>query len=86
LVLKAQIRGYNVDRVFMDAGSGINLIYTKTLQAMHISLEFLKPKNCSFLEIVPGSTNYPLGQIALDVCFGNCQNFRQEKLEFEVMD
>jgi hypothetical protein len=31
LVLKAQIGGYDVDRVFMDAGSGINLIYAKTL-------------------------------------------------------
>jgi hypothetical protein len=31
LVLKAQIRGYDVDRVFIDAGSGINLIYAKTL-------------------------------------------------------
>jgi hypothetical protein len=31
LVLKAQIGGYDVDRVFTDAGSGINLIYAKTL-------------------------------------------------------
>jgi hypothetical protein len=30
LVLKAQIGGYNVERVFMDAGCGINLIYAKT--------------------------------------------------------
>jgi hypothetical protein len=31
LVLKAHIGTYDVDRVFMDAGSGINLIYAKTL-------------------------------------------------------
>jgi hypothetical protein len=31
LVLKAQIGAYDVDKVFMDAGSGINLIYAKTL-------------------------------------------------------
>jgi hypothetical protein len=31
LVLKAQIGTYDVDRVFMDTGSGINLIYAKTL-------------------------------------------------------
>jgi hypothetical protein len=31
LVLKAQIGTYDVDRLFMDAGSGINLIYAKTL-------------------------------------------------------
>jgi hypothetical protein len=70
----------------MDAGSGINLIYAKTLRAMHISLEFLKPAECSFHEIVPGCANYPLGQIALNVCFGNHQNYRRGKLDFEVMD
>jgi hypothetical protein len=86
LVLKAQIRNYDVDRIFMDAGSGINLIYAKTLRAMHISLEFLKPTDCSFRGIVPRSANYPLGRIALNVCFGNRQNYRREKLDFEVMD
>jgi hypothetical protein len=41
IVLKAQIGGYDVGRVFMDAGSGINLIYARTLKAMNISLEWL---------------------------------------------
>jgi hypothetical protein len=53
---------------------------------MHISLEFLKPIDCLFHGIVPGSANYPLGQIALDICFGSRLNYRQEKLEFKVMD
>jgi hypothetical protein len=86
LVLKAQIGAYDVDRIFMDAGSGINLIYAKTLRAMHISLEFLKPTDCSLNGIVPGSANYPLGRIALNICFGNRQNYRREKLDFKVMD
>jgi hypothetical protein len=86
LVLKAQIGTYDVDRIFMDAGSGINLIYAKTLRAMHISLEFLKPTDCSFHGIVLGSANYPLGRIALNVYFENRQNYRREKLDFEVMD
>jgi hypothetical protein len=76
LVLKAQIGGYNIDRVFMDIGSGINLIYVKTLWVMHISLEFLKPTDCSFHGIVCGSANYPLGRITLDICFGNRLNYR----------
>jgi hypothetical protein len=75
LVLKAHIGGYDIDRVFMEADSGINLIYAKTLRAMHISLKFLKPIDCSFHGIVPGSANYPLGQIALDICFGNSLNY-----------
>jgi hypothetical protein len=86
LVLKAQIGAYDVDRIFMDAGSGINLIYAKTLRAMHISLEFLKPTDCSFHGIVPGSANYPLGRIALNICFSNRQNYKREKLDFKVMD
>jgi hypothetical protein len=77
LVLKAQIGTYDVDKIFMDAGSRINLIYAKTLRAMHISLEFLKPTNCSFHGIVPGSANYPLGRIALNICFRNKQNYRR---------
>jgi hypothetical protein len=86
LVLKAQIGGYDMERVFIDAESGINLIYAKMLRAMRISLEFLKLTDFSIHGIVPGSPNYPLGQITLDVCFGNCQNYRKEKLDFEVMD
>jgi hypothetical protein len=86
MVLKAQIGGYNIGRVFMDAGSGINLIYTRTLKAMCIPLEILKPTDCSFHRIVPGSANYPLGKIELDLCFGSSSNYRREKLEFKVMD
>jgi hypothetical protein len=86
MVLKAQIGGYDVGRVFVDAGSGINLIYARTLRAMCISLENLKPTNCSFHGIVLGAANYPLGKIELDVCFGDNSNYRREKLKFEVMD
>jgi hypothetical protein len=62
MVLKAQIGGYDTGRVLMDAGSGINLIYARTLKTMCISLEFLKPTDCSFHGIVPGGANYPLGK------------------------
>jgi hypothetical protein len=86
MVLKAQIGGYDIGRVFMDAGSGINLIYARTLKAMCISLSSLKPTDCSFHRIVPRAANYPLGKIELDVCFGSSSNYHREKLEFEVMD
>jgi hypothetical protein len=67
IVLKAQIGGNNIGRVCMDAGSGINLIYARTLKAMNISLEWLQPTNNSFHGIVPGNANHPLGRIKLDV-------------------
>jgi hypothetical protein len=86
MVLKAQIGGYDIGRVLIDAGSGINLIYARTLKAMCISLSSLKPIDCSFHGIVPGAVNYPLGRIEHDVYFGSSSNYRREKLEFEVMD
>jgi hypothetical protein len=58
MVLKAQIGGYDVGRVFMDAGSCINLICARTLKAMNISLNLLQCTVCSFHGIVPGSANY----------------------------
>jgi hypothetical protein len=75
MVLKAQIGGYDVGRVFMDAGSGINLIYARTLKALNISPEWIQPTDCSFHGIVPGSANHPLGKIELDVYFGDSGNF-----------
>jgi hypothetical protein len=86
MVLKAQIGGYDIGRVFMDAGSGISLKYARNLKAMSISLESLKPTDCSFHGIVPGSANYPLGKIEFNVCFSDNSNYRREKLEFKVMD
>jgi hypothetical protein len=78
MVLKAQIGGYDVGRVFMDTNSGINLIYARPLKAMNISLEWLQPTDCSFHGIVPGSANHPLGKNELDVCFGNRGNFQRK--------
>jgi hypothetical protein len=79
MVLKAQIGGYDVGRVFMDAGSGINLIYARTLKAMKISLEWLQPTDCSFNGIVPESANHLLRKIEVDICFGDRGNFRRKK-------
>jgi hypothetical protein len=86
MVLKAQIGGYDIGRVYMDAGSGINLIYARTLRAMCISLESLKPTDCSFHEIVPEGANFPLGKIELDVCFGNSNNYRSENVVVSSTD
>jgi hypothetical protein len=75
MMLKAQIGGYDIGRVFMDDDSGINFIYARTLKAMNISLDWLQPIDYSFHGIVPGSANHPLGKIELDVCFGDNNNF-----------
>jgi hypothetical protein len=86
LVIDAQIGGFDMSKVFMDAGSGINLIFAKTLRAMNVSLTNLAPSDIYFHDIVPGKPNVPLGRVALDVVFGSRDNFRREKIDFEVID
>jgi hypothetical protein len=53
---------------------------------MNIPLTSLKPSDTGFHGIIPGKPEIPLGKIWLDVVFGTRENFRKEKLEFEVMD
>ena len=40
----------------------------------------------SFHGVIPGKKAESLGQIALDVVFGDSKHFRKEKLTFEVVD
>jgi len=75
-----------MSRVFMDGGSGINIIFTKTLREMCIPLSVLKTSDTTFHGIVPGKAVLPLGKISLDVVFGHESNFRKEKIDFEVVD
>ena len=86
LVLDAQIGGFDMSKVFMDGGSGINLIFASTLRAMNLSTTNLAASEISFHGIVPGEQNYPMGKIGLDVVFGTEKNFRRERIEFEVVD
>src|SRR4051812_17745784 len=86
LVLPAVIQGYEIPRIFIDGGSSINLIYADTLRKMHISLSNLRPTDTRFHGITPEKPNYPPGKIALDVQFETVENFRKERLKFEVID
>jgi hypothetical protein len=86
LILPAVIAGFDVSRVFIDGGSSLNLMYADTLRKMNISLANLKPTDTRFHGITPEKPSYPLGKINLDVQFGTRENYRIEKLEFEVVD
>src|ERR1041385_3240519 len=86
LVLEARIRNYDMSRVFMDGDSGINIIFTRTLEEMLIQNSALKTSGTMFHGIVPGKAVYPLGKISLEVVFGSTSNFRKETLDFEVVN
>src|SRR4051812_2798398 len=54
LVIEAQIGGFEMSCVFMDSGSGINLMFASTLAAMRIPPCSLEQSDTTFHDIVPG--------------------------------
>ena len=75
-----------MSKVFMDGGSGINILFADTLRKMNYSTENLAKSGNTFHGIVPGKAVYPLGTVRFLVVFGEPGNFRVEKIDFEVVD
>jgi hypothetical protein len=79
LVVEAQIGEFSMSKVFMDGGSGLNLIFTSTVRNMGITTKMLEESNTCFHGIVPTLLAYSLGKISLNVIFGKPDNFRKER-------
>ena len=69
----------------MDGGSGLNIMYAKTLDEMGVDRTRIRPTRAPFHGIVPRKQAMPLGQIDLPVTFGDPSNYRTETLTFEVV-
>ena len=80
------VGGTQLTKVLMDGGSGLNILYAEALKGMGIPMSRLSESNMRFHGIIPRKKDESLGQITLDVVFGDEKNFRKEKLTFEVMD
>ena len=50
-----------LNKVLMDGGSGLNIMYTETLDAMGIDRSRIWPTRVSFNSIVPGKQAIPIG-------------------------
>jgi hypothetical protein len=55
LVVEAQIGGFKMSKVFMDGGSGLNLIFLDTIQSMGITMRMLEDSDTRFHVILPTS-------------------------------
>ena len=55
----------------MDGGSGLNILYIDTLDAMYIPRSELRPAGSPFHGVILGAQACPLGQINLPITFGN---------------
>src|SRR5438132_535649 len=86
LVLDPIIRTIKLNRVLIDGGSGLNILFAKTLDDMKIPRSKLKRSRAPFHGVIPGTSATPLGTIKLPVTFGSRENFWTEDITFEVTD
>ena len=61
-------------KVLMDEGSGLNIMYAKTLDVMGVDRSHLRPIRAPFHGVVPGKQAIPQGQIDLPITFGDRSN------------
>jgi hypothetical protein len=88
LVLKPVVAGSRLNKVLIDGGSGLNVLFTKTLKKMKLDITHMLTKSTSpFYGIVPGNAAIPLGSVVLPVTFGETrENYHTEYIKFEVAD
>jgi hypothetical protein len=88
LVLKPVVAGSRLNKVLIDGGSGLNVLFTETLKKMKLDITHMLTKSTSpFYSIVPGNATIPLGSVVLPVTFGETrENYRTEYMKFEVAD
>ena len=75
----------HLTKVLMDGGSGLNIMYAETLDAMGIDRARIWPTGAPFHGIVIGKQAMPLGLIDLPITFGDLSNYRTETLTFKVV-
>jgi hypothetical protein len=70
---------------FQYGGSGLNLIFARTLRKMGLDFtDMLVPSKSPFYGIVPGNVAHPLGTVVLPVTFGTRENYHTEFIKFEL--
>src|SRR5438105_3391582 len=86
LVFDPIVRTVKLNRVLVDGGSRLNILFTKTLDDMKISRSELKWSRTPFHGVIPGTSATPLGTIKLPITFSSRENFRTADISFEVAD
>ena len=68
----------------MDGGSGLNLIYQDTVRKMGIDPTRISQSNTTFKGVIPDVEAPYTGSLVLEVVFSSPDNFRSEKLTFDI--
>jgi hypothetical protein len=88
LVLKPVVAGFKFNKVLIDGGSEINVLFTKALKKIKLNITHMLTKSTSpFYGIVLWNEAIPLGTMVLPFTFEETRdNYRTEYVKFEVAD
>jgi hypothetical protein len=67
LILDPCINSIRFEKVLVDGGSSIDILFRSSLPALKLTQVDLKPYDAEFWGILPGQSSIPLGQIMLPV-------------------
>ncbi|XP_066358264.1 uncharacterized protein [Miscanthus floridulus] len=85
LVVNLIVYPKQLTKVLMDEGSGLNIMYAKTLDKMGVDRTNLYPIRAPFHGVMPSIKVVPLGQIDMPVTFRDQSNYRTETVTFDVV-
>jgi hypothetical protein len=80
LIVSPIMKDVKLNRVFVDGGISLNIIFLKTFDRMGLSISTLRSSRAPFHGIVPRVAVTPVGQITLPITFGTRENFCTKNL------
>ena len=84
LLVTPTIKDVKLNRVLVDGGSSLNILFLKTYDQMGFPRSELEPGSAPFHGVILGASATPIGQISLPVTFGTPDNYSTEYMQFEV--
>jgi hypothetical protein len=86
LIVRPKVADYWLPKTLMDGGSSINILYLDTFRRLRLPESMIDLTRCTFHIIVLGRKTFPIGKVTLPVTFGTPQNYRTEKIIFELVN
>ncbi|GJT36512.1 reverse transcriptase domain-containing protein [Tanacetum coccineum] len=85
LIVKAEVEGYLVRRVYVDEGSSVEVMFEHCFEKLNPRIKARLRETQTDLVGFAGEVSKPLGKIELEVCFGNRGLCRRTFMKFIVV-